>query len=186
MSGAEAFRTGYWSYADSPNLMQRLAEVQRDFAGLANIGRQYTTAAVFHNITGNNVGAAIWDVQRILEPLDPAWAGFYFDIGNATAAGGAGGWETALRLAIPRLKAVSVQDFIWEKQNGRWQMTRCPLGEGMVDWPKFFQILAQANYLGPVTVEIGYATKDMPSALAKDQQFARKQVQTAWGLTPKT
>jgi sugar phosphate isomerase/epimerase len=186
MSGAKAFRTGGWSYAGAPNLQQRLGEVQRDFATLMTVGRQYTIAAAFYNGVGDSVGAPIWDVHRILEPLDPAWAGFYFDIGNATAQGAAGAWETALRLVLPRLKAVSVQDFIWEKQNGRWQMTRCPLGEGMVDWTKFFQILAQANYTGPLTIEIGYTKKDMPSALIKDLQFARKQVAAAWPAAPKT
>jgi hypothetical protein len=56
----------------------------------------------------------------------------------------------------------------------------------MVDWAKFYQILAQVNFTGPITLEVGYATKEMPAALVGDLQFARKQVQTAWGLTPKT
>jgi L-ribulose-5-phosphate 3-epimerase len=186
MSGARVFRTGYWPYGTSPNIMMRLGEVQRDFSGLMGIGRQYTIAGAFHNQVGDNVGAAIWDVQRIIEPLDPAWAGFYFDICNATAEGGGGDWEIALRLAMPRIKAVSIQDFFWEKQNGKWQMTKCPLGQGMVDWSRFFQMLAQANYPGPVTVEAGYPAKDMPSALVADLQFARKQLQAAWGINSKT
>ena len=186
MSGARVFRPGYWPYGGNPNIMLRLAEVQRDFVGLMNIGRQYNLAGAFHNQVGDNVGAAIWDVQRVIEPLDPALAGFYFDPCNATAEGGGGGWEIALRLALPRIKAVTIQDFVWEKRNGRWQMTRCPLGQGMVDWTKFFQILAQAGYMGPVTLEAGYAAKDMPSALVSDLQFARKQIQTAWGIAPKT
>ncbi len=186
MSGAQVFRTGYWPYGNGANIMGRLGEVQRDFAGLMSIGRQYTIAPAMHNQVGDNVGAAIWDVQRIIEPLDPAWAGYYFDPCNATANGGGGSWEIALRLALPRIKAVTVQDFIWERQNGRWQMTKCPLGQGMVDWTKFFQMLAQAGYMGPVTLEIAYPAKDMPSALVSDLQFTRKQVQTAWGLGPKT
>lgn len=186
MSGAKAFRTGNWSYSGVPSLPQRLVEVQRDLATLSAIGRQYNIAAAIYNGVGDSVGASIWDVQRIIEPLDQQWTGYFFDIGNATAQGAAGGWETALRMVLPRVKAVSVQDFIWEKQNDRWQMTRCPLGEGMVDWTKFFQILAQANYAGSITVEVGYATKQMPSALVRDLQFTKKQVAAAWGTAPKT
>jgi sugar phosphate isomerase/epimerase len=186
MSHVPMFRPGNWSYGNSPNVITRLGEVQREFAGLVTIGRQYQIAGVFHNSIGDHVGAAIWDLQRVLEPLDPAWAGIYFDPCNAIAAGGTGSWEVAMRLAMPRIKAVTIQDSFWEKQNGRWQMTRCPLGQGMVDWSKFFQMLAQANYAGPVTLEIGYTSKDMPSALAADLQFARKLVQTAWGGGPKT
>jgi len=186
MSGAKVFRPGSWPYGNNSNILSRLAEVQREFAALASIGRQYTMAAAFHNGAGDAVGGAVWDAQRIIEPLDPGSAGFYFDICNATAAGANGGWETALRLALPRIKAVTVQDYFWEKQNGAWHMTKCPLGQGMVDWTKFFQILARASYTGPVTLEIGYQSKGMPSALVSDLQFLRKQVQTAWGLAPKT
>lgn len=186
MSHVPLFRPGTWPYGGTPNILGRIAEVQRDLGGLLSIGRQYGTSAAFHNPVGDNVGAAIWDIQRIIEPFDANSAGFYFDICNATAQGGAGGWELALRLALPRLKAVAIQDFTWEKQNGSWQMAKCPLGQGIVDFPKFFQMLSQANYAGPVTVEIGYPTKDMPATLAKDLQFTRKQLQTAWGVGTKT
>jgi L-ribulose-5-phosphate 3-epimerase len=186
MSHVPLFRPGTWPYNNTPNVMGRLAEVQRDLAGLVGIGRQYGTAAAFHNPTGDNVGAAIWDLQRVIEPFDPNSVGFYFDVCNAMAEGGAGGWETALRMALPRVKAVTIQDFTWAKQDGHWQMTKCPLGQGMVDFPKFFQMLAQANYKGPVTLEIGYPAKDMPSALTRDLQFARKQLQTAWGVPART
>ncbi len=186
MSHVPLFRPGTWSYNHAPNVLQRLSEVQRDLGGLVSVGRQYGTAAAFHNPAGDNVGAAVWDIQRVIEPFDPNSVGYYFDICNATAGGGAGGWETALRLALPRLKAVTLQDFVWEKQNDHWQMTKCPLGQGMVDLPKFFQLLAQANYTGPVTLEIGYATKDMPSALSHELQFTRKLLQTAWGVAART
>lgn len=186
MSRVAFFRPGYWAYGNAPNIMARVVEVQRDFAGLVNIGRQYGIAGAFHNLAGDHVGASIWDLQKILEPLDPAWAGFYFDPCQATAEGGVSGWEISLRLALPRLKAVTIQDFYWEKQDGKWQMVKCPLGQGMVDWPKFFRVLAQGNFTGPVTVDIAYPVKNMPSALSSELQFVRKQVQVAWPGPPKT
>ncbi len=186
MAHVPLFRPGYWPYGNTPNILARVAEAQRDFAALVSIGRQYQIGGAFHNSTGDNVGSAVWDVQRVIEPLDPAWAGFYFDPCGATAEGGVSGWEIALRLALPRIKAVTIQDFTWEKKDGRWQMMKCPLGQGMVDFPKFFRTLAQANYSGPVTVEVGYPAKALHSALVSDLQFARKQVQTAWGAATKT
>jgi sugar phosphate isomerase/epimerase len=186
MSHVPMFRPGTWPYGTAPNLLQRLGEVQRDLGGLLAVGRQYGTAAAFHNPAGNNVGAAVWDIQRVIEPFDPNSVGFYFDIANAAANGGAGAWEIALRLALPRLKAVTIQDFVWEKQDGATQMTKCPLGQGIVDWNRFFQMLAQANYVGPVTLEVGYPTKDMPATLTRDLQFTRKAVQTAWNGVAKT
>jgi L-ribulose-5-phosphate 3-epimerase len=181
MSGAKVFRTGTWPAGNNPNPQFRLAEVQRDFAGLMNIGRQYTISPLFHNEVGDNVGSAVADTQRILEPLDPTWSGYYFDVPNA-AAQDAGNYEAALRLMLPRLKAVTIQDFTWDKK----QLTKVRLGDGAVDWSKFFQTLAQASYTGPVTLEIGYTAKDMPSALVRDLEFTRKQMLSAYGLGPKT
>ena len=90
------------------------------------------------------------------------------------------------RHALSRVVRLSKVDGRIQKQNGKWRMTTCPLGQGMVDRPKFFQILAQANYAGPVTVEVAYATRDLPSALVNELRFTRKQVETAWGGAPKT
>lgn len=175
------FRPGNWPLGNPANLAVRLSEVTRDLVGLLTIGRQYNMAAAFYNGVGDTVGAAVSDVQRIVEPLDPNLAGYYFDVANAAQAGG--GWEAALRAALPRVKAVTVQDFTLDKDK---KMIRCPLGQGSIDGPKFFQMLAQAGYLGPVTIHVGYPTRDMPGAFASDLQFARKQIQTAWGLGPRT
>jgi len=191
MSGAKVFRPGTWPLVSNmvsnmgPNVGARLAEVQRDIAALMNIGRQYTIALGFHNEIGDAVGVAVSDVQRMLEPFDPAWAGYYFDVFNA-AVQGDGSYEAALRVALPRLKAVTIQDFVIENKGEKKQVKRCPLGEGIVDWPKLFQTLAQAHYTGPITLEVGYTARDMPSALVRDLQFTRKQMQSAYGLTPKT
>ena len=62
------------------------------------------------------------------------------------------GWEIALRLVLPRLKSVAVQDFVWTKADGGWKMQMCPMGEGMVDWTTFFRLLAQNRYTGPISI----------------------------------
>ena len=183
MSGARVFRPGNWpvNHTD-PNL--RLAEVQRDFFGLVSVGRQYQMAGAFYNSSGNNVGSSVAEIQRILGPMDPNQAGYYFDACNAAA--GPGGWEAAMKTALPRIKAVAIQDFTVEKKDGKEVTTKCPLGKGTIDWAKFFQLLAQSGYMGPVTIQIEYKAKDMPAAIEGDLQFTRKQIQTAWNLATKT
>jgi sugar phosphate isomerase/epimerase len=94
-------------------------------------------------------------------------------------------------MVLPRLKAINVQDVAPEKgggdgPGGKQKFTRVAPGKGVVDWTKLYEILAQAGYTGPITVEVGYPTKEMPNALVRDLQFARKQVQVAWGLAQKT
>lgn len=185
MSRIPLFRPGTWTYGTAPNVASRIGEVQRELAGLLNIGRHYGIGAAFYNQPGQ-VGATITDGQRILAPLDPAWSGFYFDAANAVAEGAPGNWESALKLALPRIKAISLKDFDWEKQAGDKRMRYCPLGQGIVEWHRILQILAHANFSGPVTIEVAYPTKEMPSALARDLEFARKQIQSAWSTPPRT
>jgi L-ribulose-5-phosphate 3-epimerase len=179
--GVPLFRSGAWHYADAADIQARLNEVQRDVFGLANIARAAKMSVVIQNLTGDYVGASTWDMNMILRALDPATAGWDFDIGNATAEGATGGWAIALRLAAPRLKAVSVRDFYWTKEGAAWKMTPCPLGEGMVDWTAFFSTLARAHFTGPLTIQMDYQPPSLTTALRHDVDFVRKQLNAAYG-----
>jgi L-ribulose-5-phosphate 3-epimerase len=179
--GVPLFRSGSWNYGNAPDLDTRLAEVQRDIFGLANIARAAKMTVVFQNLAGDAVGASIWDWHMILRGLDVATAGLDFDIGNATVSAGAGGPQVALRLAAPRIKAVTVRDFYWSKEGGAWKLTPCPLGEGMVDFAGFFSTLARAHFVGPVTIQMDYQPPNVTAALRHDIDFARKQLNAAYG-----
>jgi sugar phosphate isomerase/epimerase len=157
-----------------------MAQVRNDLNNLVAVGRGYQMAAAFPNRAGAYVGEALWDAQAIIGDMDPQWIGYYFDPSQATAEGGVSGWEIALRLALPRLKGVALQDFTWAKP-GKMQM--CPLGEGIVDWQAFFRILAEARFTGPVSVHQEYSVQDELGAMEKDLEFVRKQVKQAWPTT---
>ena len=173
------FRTGYWPWGPQPNVQRRLSEVRNELMTLMILGQRCNMAAMFPNRAGF-VGQAVWDVQTILGDMDPRWVGYYFDPSQATAEGGASGWEIALRLALPRIKAVAVQDFYWAKSGNQWKMQMCPMGEGMVDWALFFKILADAHYAGPLSLHVEYQVQDQLGAQKKDLEFVRKQITQAW------
>jgi L-ribulose-5-phosphate 3-epimerase len=179
------YRLGFWPYATRPNapidVPRRLAEVRNDLINLVGLGRNYQMIAMFPNRAGGYVGGALWDAQTILGDLDPQWIGYYFDPSQATAEGAVSGWEIALRLALPRLKAVAVQDFTWAKSGTGMKMQMCPIGEGIVDWQAFFRILAEARFTGPISIHQEYAAQDELGAMSKDLEFIRKQVRQAWG-----
>jgi sugar phosphate isomerase/epimerase len=177
--GIPIFRPGYWHYGNATDSEGRQLEVQREMMGLASVARAYNVAMAVHNMTGN-VGANLFEFNAMLRGVDPRWVGYDFDPGYAAESGGLEGGNTALRLAIPRLKAVTVKDFSWSKDGGSWKATPCPLGEGMVDWKTFFVALAKARYTGPITIEMKYQPKDDLGAIRKDLEFVRKQLASAW------
>jgi sugar phosphate isomerase/epimerase len=84
-------------------------------------------------------------------------------------------------MALERIKMVAIKDFYWEKRGGKWKMLMCPLGEGMVDWTKFFSILAAARFMGPTSLHMEYEPADEAAAIATDFAFLRKQVDAAYG-----
>jgi L-ribulose-5-phosphate 3-epimerase len=174
------FRLGLWPYNDAVDIRLRLVQVQRDLIQVLSLAQRSDIGAAFPNHSGSFVGQATWDAQTVIENMDARLVGHMFDPAEAAIEGGLGGWEAALRVALPRLRAVSLQDFYWAKEGSQWTVRKCPLGEGMVDWGKFFGILAAAKFVGPLSIAMEYAPKDEPGAMSKDLEFARKHVQQAW------
>lgn len=144
-------KPGYYYY----KLVNVLAEVEqagRQFRGLVELAGKNGVQVGNHN-HAHCIGAAIWDMAGVIEPLDPRWCGFYFDLGHATTDGTESGWEIATNLVIPRLKMVAVKDFKWKKLGPhRLQADVCPMGQGMVPWSEFLHTLAQSDFHGPISL----------------------------------
>jgi sugar phosphate isomerase/epimerase len=50
-----------------------------------------------------------------------------------------------------------VKDFLWAKNaHGQWRPEWKPLGQGMVDFPKFFQMIAKSDFSGPLQLHFEY------------------------------
>lgn len=174
------FRPGHWAYPPTGNIEARLADVRREAAALAALGRAYGMAAAFHNRSGAYVGEAVWDLREILGGLDAGWAGYCFDPCHATIEGGLAGWNIGLRLALPRTRMVALHDFYWTKRGGQWSVQACAMGEGMVAWPQVFALLAAAGFAGPLSLDLEYEAKDQIAALTRDLAFVKKQVTAAY------
>ena len=180
--GVPLFRPGVWRYNGATEIEARLAQVQGEIAGLASIGRGSAMAMCLRNVAGDNVGSAGGDTNSMIRGMDPQWVGYAFDPGSAAAAGGVEGGWLALRLALPRLKMATLNDFNWTKDTGgAWKAVPCPMGEGMVDWSRFFATLARAKFTGPLSIEMGYRPAREIEAIGRDLAFVRKQVAAAYG-----
>jgi sugar phosphate isomerase/epimerase len=158
-----------------------LERVRQTTAGLAALSKEYGITAGFHNHSGEYAGSPVWDIRAIIQPLDPRWIGYYFDPAHATVEGGLAGWRIAQNIASKRLKMVALKDFYWEKmKDGKWRPKWCPIGQGMVDWPKVFAGFAAAGFTGPMSLHVEYEPKDELEAIARDFEFVKKQVSLAW------
>jgi sugar phosphate isomerase/epimerase len=164
------FKPGYYKYAFT-DVRQELEVARAELRGLAELGARFGVQLGYHNHAGY-LGGPVWDVARIMDRLDPRWAGYYFDVRHAVVEGGDGGWRAALNLIAPRLKMVAIKDFFWEKASGGWRQRNCPLGEGMVDWKAFFAALARAEFHGPVSLHLEYEIAGATPAALQDNTLA--------------
>lgn len=176
------WKNGYYRYKSGAGAVESgFASVKQSLAGLAAMSKEYGIACGVHNHSGEQFGSPVWDIREAIAPLDPQAIGYYFDPAHATIEGGLGGWKISLNLVAPRLKMVALKDFYWAKSgDGRWKVQWCPMGEGMVDWAKVFAGFRSAGFAGPLTLHVEYEPKDELAAIAKDFEFARKQLAAAW------
>jgi sugar phosphate isomerase/epimerase len=163
--GIPYFKVGYYLY-EHKDVRQELARAGREFRRLVELATECGVQAGFHNHS-EYVGAAVWDAASFIEPLDPMWAGYYFDARHAVAEGGAGAWKTAVHLVESRLKMVAVKDFSWVKTARGWDDANCPLGEGMVDWNYVLGELLRAGFRGPISLHMEY---EVPGATTAERE----------------
>jgi sugar phosphate isomerase/epimerase len=184
--GVQFFKAGYYRYAFT-DVRRELETAGEKMRGLVELAKTHGLQLGYHNHAGY-LGAPVWDIARVLDRLDPKWAGYYFDPCHATSEGGVAGWKIALMLAAPRVKMVAIKDFFWEKGPKGWQTRMCPLGEGMVDWKGCWSILAAAGFAGPVSLHLEYEIpgqgakleENTLGAAERDLAFLRARIREAY------
>jgi sugar phosphate isomerase/epimerase len=164
------YKPGYYRYA-FVDVRKELEGAGKQLKGLADLSRRHGMRLGYHNHSGY-IGGPVWDFAPFIEPLDAATVGYYFDARHAVVEGGDGGWRTAFNLVAPRLSMIALKDFFWDKSGGSWQVRNCPMGEGMVDWKRFFDMLAKARFRGPVSLHLEYEITGATPAAEQDNTLA--------------
>jgi sugar phosphate isomerase/epimerase len=156
--GIHRYRWGGYKWTKDKPLANQIEDFKPRVAKLAALNSRYQASAMYHTHSGIDlVGASIWDLHEILQGFDPKLVGVNYDIGHATVEGGFGGWMESLRITGDYLRGVAVKDFLWEKNpKGQWQAEWKPIGEGMVKFARFFDMIREAHFNGPFQVHFEY------------------------------
>ena len=182
------FKPGYYYYKFA-DVRQELDAASKQLRSLADLAAHAGVRLGLHNHSGY-VGGLVWDIAPAMDALDPKWAGYYFDVRHATAEGGDAGWRSAFGVVAPRLFMIAIKDFYWEKSAKGWRQVNCPLGEGMVDWKRYFGMLADAKFNGPLSLHLEYdlpggtpekLQENIVTAAAKDLAFVKARLAESYG-----
>ena len=156
--GIRRYRWNGFKYEAGRPFSAQLEALRPRVAKLAALNGRYGVTAMYHTHSGPGlVGAPIWDLHILLRDLDPNQVAVNYDVAHATIEGGLGGWIDSFNITGPYLRGIAVKDFVWEKDaKGEWKPKWTPIGEGMVRWPQFFKMVADARFSGPLQVHFEY------------------------------
>jgi len=153
--GIRHYRMGYLTYDPAKTVPENLDLHKKNMESLEKINRKYNIHGEYQNHSGTRVGGPVWDVYWILKDCDPAYIGSQYDIRHATCEGG-NSWPIGMNLLAPWIKTTDIKDFIWQKQNGKWQVEDVPLGEGQVDFDAYLKEYIKLGINGPVSIHYEY------------------------------
>jgi len=142
-------------YLDNKSVPESVAHYQQQIAELSHLNKELDLVGCYQNHAGLRMGASIWELYDMISKADKEYMGVQYDIRHATVEGGYS-WENGLKLIQPFIKTLVLKDFKWEKQNGKWKSANTPIGEGMVDFKKYFGLLKQFNIRVPVSLHLEY------------------------------
>lgn len=154
--GIRYYRMGYINYDNNKTMPQNLDDIKFAFEKLEKLNREYGVTANYQNHSGVRVGGPVWDLYHLVKDSDPEYIGVQYDIRHATVEGGES-WPVGMKLLAPWIRTTDIKDFIWQKnEKGEWKITNVPLGEGMVNFKKYFELYKSLTIEAPVCIHYEY------------------------------
>lgn len=153
--GIRYYRTAWFDYDQGMSLPASIQRHAEQLQRLAAVNQQYHLQASYQNHAGTKIGAAVWDLNEMIKPVDAAGVGVQYDIRHATVEG-ANSWPLGLQLIAPRINTIVIKDTRWVRQGNKYVLENMPLGEGMVDFAAYFKWLKQLGVHVPISLHLEY------------------------------
>jgi len=195
--GIRHYRMGWLHYDDKKSVDENISLVQGKLSKLAELNEKYSISGEYQNHSGVGAegiyfGGALWDLAGVLKSINSPWLGSQYDIYHATVEG-ANTWPIGLKIIRPYIRSIVIKDFKWTEKDGKSKTKSVPLGDGTVEFKKYFSLLKQYGVEVPVSLhcehDLGGAEsgakqltmkeEDVISAMKKDLSVLKKYLQEA-------
>lgn len=153
--GIKNYRLGWFSYNKNLSTPDNISNFKKQLQELGELNKTYKIHGDYQNHAGSYFGAAVLDLWMALKELDAEWIGNQYDIRHATVEG-SHSWPIGFGLLQPYIKTINLKDFQWAKKDGKWVEENVPLGNGMVDLNKYFKLVDESKFRGPVCLHYEY------------------------------
>ncbi|MEM5564750.1 TIM barrel protein [Psychroserpens sp. AS72] len=153
--GFTHYRTDWLTYPEDKSITESQVLFGKQAKDLEILNKKLGLIGGYQNHAGKHVGAPIWDLLPILEVTKGKHIGCQYDIRHAVVEGGES-WELGLRRIKPFINSIVIKDFKWGIVDGKWKLINVPLGEGMVDFNRYFSLLKKYKINVPVSLHTEY------------------------------
>lgn len=153
--GVTNYRMGWFAYNQSISIQKNIDNFRNKLLKFEKLNEELGLVGAYQNHSGEMAGGPVWDMGLMLEGVDPELFGIRYDIRHATVEGGTA-WPVGLKFVADRINSFDVKDFIWKEIDGKWKPYNVPLGEGMVDFDRYFGIIKELNIQGDFTLHLEY------------------------------
>lgn len=138
--GFKYYRLAYYRFDTDCTWKQNMDRIRASFTGLVKLNEQLGLHGAYQNHSGTSMGAYLPDVAYVLDGQDPRWAGCQYDIRHGDVDGGRA-WPVGLRWVKDHIKTIAIKDYVWGTEDGERKVINVPLGEGIVNFDKYFKLL---------------------------------------------
>jgi sugar phosphate isomerase/epimerase len=153
--GFKNYRTDWLKYPEEIDITESQTLYGEQAKDLEILNKKLGLIGGYQNHSGKHVGAPIWDLLPILDATKGEFMGSQYDIRHAVIEGGES-WELGLRRIKKYINSIVIKDVKWGVVDGKWQPINVPLGEGMVDFNRYFSLLKKYKINVPVSLHVEY------------------------------
>jgi sugar phosphate isomerase/epimerase len=153
--GVLYYRPGWHNYDPKLTIDENLKEFEKQLRGLVRLNEKYKIRASYQNHAGTSLGSSVWDLGQLLRHVNSPFIGCQYDVRHATVEGGHS-WPLGFEYVKPYINSLDIKDFQWRKENGKWITQNVPLGEGMVDFDRYFKLISSLPSSVPMCLHMEY------------------------------
>ena len=149
------YRMNWLKYQDGKSMPVAIEHFQQTVKELSLLNKELGLTGCYQNHAGMSIGSSLWELWQLLKEADQQHMGIQYDIRHGVVEGGLS-WQNGLRLIQSQIKTLTVKDFYWGKENGKWVVQDTSIGEGMVDFKTYFKLLKLYKINVPVSLHMEY------------------------------
>ena len=146
-ASVQLVKIGYW-ILEGNDYHALFDTARKAMEGFAVLAKKHGVRIAVHTHSGAFLTNTAAGTLALLKDLNPKFVGAYADVGHLHLNGEPA--DMALDILQDYVAIIGMQDSLWRQENGDWERSIVPVGEGMVNWTDVKKRLHKTGFNGPL------------------------------------